>query len=180
MSSLDAGVEPLRVGGLRTRPGLCLLRLESGIAQERALASVLGLLAARRINLCFLAQWREAERVVASFAVEAGEGDLAREAVLRFPAMAERLQSVAPVAALSVYPHHHRLELLGRVLRGLAGAGVPVLAVASSISAVTFALPESGLPTAVASLQGAVVLPPGHTPIAQQLRHRVVPRGEES
>jgi hypothetical protein len=158
------------IAGLKYSQGLCLLRL--GQSWGARVARLCGDLAEQEINLVFM-----------SGAEAAGQGELClclREEHLaqawqaaRALAGAEELagpEVIAPVALVTIYPLGPGLSLCGRVLVGLAGAGLGNLAVGTSLSALVVALPQDDLAKALETLQGLLELPAGLAPTPQPVK----------
>jgi hypothetical protein len=90
---------------------------------------------------------------------------LARNADLKACALIEP----DPVGTLSIYPHRSSITVLGAALQALNEHGVGVHAVASSISALTFVVDYVHQDKAAAVLTDLMTLPPGITPVRQEL-----------
>lgn len=156
------------IAGLRYRQGLCLLRPGRGHDCARLCQE----LAERRINL-----------VMAAGSGQAGlPGDmwlclpeehlgrawpLAREWEDGGEGQPEVPEVIAPVALLTIYPLGPGLSLCGRVMVGLARAGLTWLAWGSSLSALVVALRQEDLPRALPALQEMLELPSGLAPSHQ-------------
>jgi hypothetical protein len=74
------------------------------------------------------------------------------------------------VGALSMFPHHSNLKLLGLSFYLFGELRLPVYAMASSISSLTFITDYQQLDNAVAALLEYVELPPNHAPFRQDIR----------
>ena len=84
------------------------------------------------------------------------------------------LEPTTSVGTLTLFPHTGRLDLLAVVLRAFVNSHIPLLAVASSMSTLTVALPYQRLDEAVEEICRFVRLPANHAPFRPQFRVRQV------
>ena len=171
-------VKPIPVGGLRISPALAQINVAGGSDSGALLADYLHRLAQRHINLPFLSLSSVEPTYAAAFCVTANEGDRARDAAMELPRLVSRITVLSPVTAVSVFPHHGRLRLLGHLLKILHEEHVPLLAMGSSISSFTFTLAQRSLEQTVDVLEQALALPENHTPLRSQLQVIQVEQGE--
>lgn len=172
-------MQRLPVGGLRYHPDLTLIRVDGLAASDADLTEYLSLLDRRRLNLSFLTLRQQSDLTAASWCIATRDTDRVLEAARRFPRLAQRFTVMSPACALSVFPHRNRLAPLCLLIAALKAAGVPVLSLGTSISAISCILSEACLPEALGALEGVFELPENHAPIRIQLRHEPVLRGEE-
>lgn len=81
----------------------------------------------------------------------------------------EKLEFIQGVGALSIFPHHSNLKLLGVSFYLLSKAHLPLYGMASSISSLTFITDYSLLDEAVTTLLEYMVLPPNHAPFRPEI-----------
>ncbi len=84
--------------------------------------------------------------------------------------MAGNYRILAPVGALTVFPHQSRLELVGRTLAAMREAGAPVYGMASSFSAITVTTDYLRMDDIVAAILRVVELPENHAPFRPEFR----------
>lgn len=171
--------QALPIGGLRLGLELTQIRVCGLPIRVSALTDYLAILDSRRINLSFLSLWMGGAYASANLCVAARQREQALQAALRFPDLVPHLTVLSPVCTLSVFPHRNDLALLHRALAALQGVNVPLLALGTSVSAVTCVVAESRLLDALPAFEAAFALPDNHAPIRLQLRHEPVLRGED-
>lgn len=164
----------IRTGGIKVSPPLAQLDLARETSPADGLATLLAGLAAERINLTFLTRSGPGAATVASLCV-AEEDRTRAEDVARGLGLESRLSVVAPVVAVSVFPHGASAELLGALLRTLARKELLLLGLATSLSALTFTLRASHLAQALAALDEILELPENHAPLRWDMRVKQEP-----
>jgi hypothetical protein len=164
----------IRAGGIKVSPPLAQLDLARGTPPDDALADLLGRLAAERINVTFLTHAGPGATTAASLCVAQTDRSRAEEVARGLP-VKPRLSVVAPVVAVSVFPHGANAGLLGAILRTLAHRELKLLGLATSLSALTFTLRASHLARALAGLDEILELPPNHAPLRWELRVKQEP-----
>jgi hypothetical protein len=161
--------QTLNIRGIKFSTELVLVRMPPGIDPHPS--EIIRRLAAKRINLTCVVLDSVRECLSGIFCIDAE--DLPRmERVLE--AVTGGLEKVTSVGTLTIFPHRCRLDLLAAVLRAFAGRGIPLIAVASSMSALTVALPYRRLDEAVEEMSSVVRLPANHAPFRPQFRIRQV------
>ncbi len=157
----------IRAGGIKVSPPLAQFDLVRGNSAppDHGLVSLLAGLADERINLTFLTRAGSTAPTVASFCVTETDRARAEDVVRALPDIASRLSMIAPVVAVSVYPHGADAGLLGALLRTLAINNVPLLGLATSLSVLTVTVGASRLEPALAALDDILELPPNHAPL---------------
>jgi aspartokinase len=78
--------------------------------------------------------------------------------------ISEQVAKIERVGTLTLFPHRHSPALLGRVTASLAGAGIVIHSLCTSISALSVNIDYGLLEQAAALLQSIVVLPDHHAP----------------
>jgi len=77
-----------------------------------------------------------------------------------------QVEFIHSVGMVSLFPHQHRLKVLGIALQALGNARIPIYGMSSSISTLTFVTDYSKLNTAAVSLSEYMDLPPNHSPFS--------------
>lgn len=172
---------PLPVGGVRLSDPLAQLTLCREGAVRGVLASALGRLAERHINIRCLALARggaEGRPGGLSLCVDEADAGEAETLLQSSGALAGNLHVMQNVVQLTVFPHRRQVALLSRLLGWMRQAGVPVLAVATSVASVGLVLPLPGLERALDRMEEHLALPPNHAPLVSPLRVVQVDPGE--
>jgi hypothetical protein len=168
----------LPVGGYKLSEELIQVGMTA--ADGRPLVHVMEQLARRHVNLAYITMaaaqtdwactwavsadaWPEAEPVLAPMARKGKKQD--RDLCIEL---------IPGVGTLTVFPHQSRLVLLEGILNAFAQAGLPVHAVASSLSTLTFATDFSRLDTGERKLLAMVRLPANPMPARPQWRVKQV------
>jgi hypothetical protein len=160
-------IPKLRISGLKLSPELVLLQMPPGV--DPPAGEILRRLAERRINLTCVVLENAGKGLGATCCIDAEEMPQA-ETVLE-SASAE-IERTAAVGTLTVFPHRRRIDLLAAVLEVFGRRAIPLLGIASSPSALTFALPFRRLDDAVGAVCGVARLPDNHAPMRPQFRVR--------
>jgi len=151
------------IGGIKFSPELVQYTCRQASAADRSLAELLRQLAERRINLSFFCSGRDGELSRSTFCVAAVDA-AAVDRILAGQSWPERVERIAPVGTLTVFPHRRSPALLGRVVAALAEAGITIHSLCTSISALSVNIDFPQLDEAVAILEGVVDLPEHHSP----------------
>lgn len=85
------------------------------------------------------------------------------------PKLKENLEFIPGVGALSIFPHHSNLKLLGLSFYLFGRKHLPLYGMASSISSLTFITDCSRLDEAVTTLLEYMDLPPNHAPFRPEI-----------
>ena len=160
----------VKVGGIRLSPDWAQINLTGPMGAKALLYAYLEGLAGRSINVPFLAFSGLGDQTLASLCVALADLPAAENAALALPGLRDRLTSLAPVNAVSIYPYRSRGFFLGRMLAVYARREIPVLAVGSSISTLTFVLGRRNLPQALKALDEQIELPANHAPLRWEVQ----------
>lgn len=165
----------IRAGGIKISPPLAQLDAARGPAPDPGVSGLLEGLAAAQINLTPLTQHRPPGPTEVTLCV--AEADRARaEAIAQgLAGVAPRLTVHCPVVAISVFPHRSQAVLLEAVLGALARQGLEPLALATSLSALTFTLDADRLARGLAGLDEILELPDNHAPLRWDLLVKQTP-----
>jgi hypothetical protein len=161
------------LGGIKFSEELVLLRLSADGPPRGGEVDVLRALAGREINLFYLSVCRSAAATRVDLCVGADRGGMAGSLAAQ---ESWCCQTVAAVGLLSIYPHARRLEALTRSLAAFSASGLPVLGVASTLSALTLVTAFAELERAGECLREVFSLPRNHAPFAAEFRVKPVTR----
>ncbi len=165
----------LRVGGIKLSPRLAQLDIARGAGPESGVAALLEGLAAAQINLPFFTYLPPGAATVASLCVAESDHSRSEEIARGIPGMEPRLTVLFPVVAVSVYPHRAKAALLSAILQMHTERKLPLLGIATSLSALTITLGATHLAQALAGLDEALELPENHAPLRWELLVKQTP-----
>ena len=163
----------MNVGGIKFSPELVQYTCRQVATADNSLAVVLRQMAGRRINLTYFCSDRDGDLLRSTFCVAAAaalEVDALLAAVEPGDGIAvggswaDRVQRIAEIGTLTIFPHRRSPTLLGRVVAALAGAGIAVHGLCTSISALSVNIDYLLLDRAVAVLAAVIDLPEHHSP----------------
>ncbi len=164
-SSMNDYTHKLPVGGLKLSGELVQLHLHPDVGDPAA--RILGCLADRHINL-MLASMDALNGLLSGMCCISAEDRQAAEIALEPFSGAYTI--LYPVGALTIFPHRSRLELIGRILTAMNGAGLPIYGMASSFSALCLTTHYLQLDAAVSAVCNVVELPENHAPFRPEFR----------
>lgn len=155
----------MTIGGLKRSERLVQINLSA--ASGPPIVSLMGALARCRVNLSFMTLAATGKGFSAAMGV----------AWERWSDVAPLLEdsgaavdTVSPAGTITVFPHRRRSVLLEAALTAFGTAGVPVYAVASSLSALTFSTDYGQLDAAVSAIRAVAAVPDNHAPFIQPFR----------
>ena len=159
----------LSIHGLKLSSELILLRLPPG--SDPPVRRVFRNLAAKKINLTSVVLEGTPKGLAGICCIDAGDRPEVERALA---GMMDGIETTTAVGALTVFPHRRKLALLAAILGALGAKQVPLLAIASSLSALTFILPYRRLDESATAVCDAVRLPANHAPFQPQFRVRQI------
>lgn len=163
----------ITIGGIKLSPELVQFNLFSGMAAGLPLTSVLRRIARERVNvtfLCLSCSTDDAKTdIIGSFCVSADDFPCVKQMVDAEAGAGHRVEILAPVGTITLFPHHHSFVLLGGVLNALAKAGIPVHAVCTSLSSLAINTEYRLLDRAVEELEKILDLRVNHAPFRPEL-----------
>jgi len=154
----------VKVGGILTYPGLCLIAVMSCPDRPGVASSIFGSLGARDLNVQFIVQGVDLNGDAhVQFCVSAGDLNDALSALgpLVNAHHTTRITQGLPVALISVYgpDFRERPGIAGRAFGALADAGINILAISTSISTVSCVVGDERFKDAVDALHTVFALP---------------------
>lgn len=159
----------LSIHGLKLSPELILLRLPPG--SDPPARQIFRKLAANKINLTSVVLEGTPKGLAGACCIDAGDRLQVERALA---GMMDGIETTTAVGALTVFPHRRQLPLLTAILGALGASRIPLLAIASSLSALTFILPYRRLEESVAAICNVARLPANHAPFQPQFRVRQI------
>ncbi|MBN2124882.1 MAG: ACT domain-containing protein [Deltaproteobacteria bacterium] len=158
------GRKKIKIGGILKRRGLAQISILSAPDRQDVLASVFEALGTSGINTSFIVQTTDPNNLdTIVLAVARAELAVALEALrdIRDGVCARELLSVKEVAMISVFGPHFGEEpgIAGVMFTAMASAGIPILAVSTSISSLSCLIEEEGMEKALTAVENAFELP---------------------
>lgn len=170
MNLTQAGLtKKIRINGIKLSAELVQINfLDRSLPQDfRAL--FFRLLSQHQINIPFVLAAGMGEKIQGSCCIAAEDIKRTKQLVAMQPELKENTEFVSSVGALSMFPHHSNLKLLGLAFYIFGQARLPVYGIASSISSLTLIIDYPQLDKAVSTLLEYVDLPPNHAPFRPEI-----------
>lgn len=154
----------IRIGGIMQNGHLALLNVTAVPDRPGIAASVLGELGARSVNVQFIVQCiDQSERDQVAMCVDRDDLPVAQEVVNRVAPTIEagKVVTMAEVAIVSIFgpDFRERPGIAGTMFEALAGRGINILAISTSISTVSAVIEGKNLEQALLSLRETFDLP---------------------
>jgi aspartokinase len=160
-------MDKIPLDGLKLSQELAQITIAAG--KGPGVTTIFGRLAQQRINMNLVCVDAGPNGLSGSFCISTG--DLAGTRALMQDCR-QRLHIIEPVGILTLFPHRARLNLLETVLRAFAQAHLPVHAIASSLSCLSFSMDYHRLEQAVATVRKLAVLPENLAPMKPEFQVR--------
>ncbi|MFH1085823.1 MAG: ACT domain-containing protein [Chloroflexota bacterium] len=156
--------DKIRIGGILQERNLRLVGVMSAADRPGLAAAVFQALAAAQVNVQFIVQCVDLEGDAhMQFCITAEDLPMARGVVERVAAEigGQMLVRPEPVALVAVFgpDFRQRPGIAGRAFGALAGAGINILAVSTSISTVTSVIADDRFAGSVEALRGVFDMP---------------------
>lgn len=164
-------MEKIPINSVKLSDPLVLMRVRPRQGASDVMPALCRMLADLAVNIAFMTFTGLNDPHSAIYCIDPSDqpgvvAGLARDAVLN----ASVTMAPDPVGLLSIYPHRASMAVLGAALQALSENRIDVHALASSISALTFAIDFVHLDGAAAILKDAMNLPPGKTPLQAEFK----------
>jgi hypothetical protein len=159
----------IRINGIKLSTKLVQINLLNGSLPENTRPLFFQLLSQNQINIPFSLLTCMGEKILLSCCVESEDIDRIKKVVDKNPILKENIEFISSVGALSIFPHHSKLKLLGLSFYLLGKQHLSLYGMASSISSLTFIMDYSQLDEAVSILLEYMDLPPNHTPFRPEI-----------
>lgn len=166
--------ERISVGGIKLSREQVQFSYTRPISEQCFLAPALRRIAGRHINIPFLSISAAVDQVSVSICTEAVH-HLVVKAILETAVKSpHRLQCLASVGTLTLFPHRNSFVLPGRILQTFAANKLPIYGMCTSISALSVVTPFNTLESAITALEEIVEIPENHSPFRQELSIRQI------
>ncbi|MBW1920720.1 MAG: hypothetical protein JRI81_10925 [Deltaproteobacteria bacterium] len=148
------------LAGIKLSNELFLIRLSSSSSSVDTRSALCQILAENRINIQFLTGSAPGELSAVTGCVAAKYRARVKELLLAGVGFEAKPEFVSSVGLLSLFPHRASLKILGLSLLALGKSGVPIYAMASSLSVLSFITDYARLLEATKALKEYFDLPP--------------------
>ena len=170
MDITQAGLnKKIRINGIKLSNELVQINLLNGSRAQDFRALFFRLLNQNQINIPFVLVTGMGEKIQSSCCVATEDINRVKKLVAMEPELKENIELFAAVGALTLFPHHSNLKLLGLSFYIIGQARLPLYGMASSISSLIFITDYSQLDNAVSTLLEYVDLPPNHAPFRPKI-----------
>jgi hypothetical protein len=159
----------IRIHGIKLSPELVQVNLLNRSPAKDLRPLFFQLLSQNQINIPFLLLTGMGEKILGSCCVAVEDVSRIERLVAVEPLMSENIEFISAVGALSIFPHHSNLKLLGLCFYLFSKAGLPLHGMASSISSLTFITDYLRLDEAVTTLLEYVDLPANYAPFRPEI-----------
>jgi len=170
MNITQAGLnKKIRINGIKLSNELVQINLLNGSRAQDFRALFFRRLAQNQINIPFIVVTGMGEKIQGSCCVAAEDANHVEKLVAMEPELKENIEFIPAVGALSIFPHHSKLKLLGLSFYLFGETRLSLYGMASSISSLTFITDYPQLDNAVSALLEYVDLPPNHAPFRPEI-----------
>jgi len=159
----------IRINGIKLSGELVQINLLDRLPPQDFRALFFRFLVQHQINIPFILATGMGEKIQGACCVAAEDADRVEKLVAMEPDLNGNVEFVSAVGALSMFPHRSNLRLLGLSFYLFGEIRLPVRAMASSISSLTFITDYPQLDNAVETLLEYVDLPPNHAPFRPEI-----------
>lgn len=171
MNITQAGLtQKIQINGIKLSAELVQVNLLDGFPPQDFRALFFRLLAQNQINIPFIIVAGMREKIQGSCCVAAEDAARVEKLVTMEPELRGNIEFIFNLGALSMFPHHSKLKLLGLSFYLFGETRLPMYGMASSISSLTFITDYPKLDSIVSTLQQYVDLPPNHAPFRPEIR----------
>ena len=156
--------EKIKVGGVLQNRGLCLVGVMSAPDRPGIAAAIFDALGRERLNAQFIVQNIDLSNhahVIFCIAMEDCERVLDSVRPVALELDAQKVTNQGPVSLISVFgpDFRERPGIAGTVFRALAGVGINILAVSTSISTLSCVIREEDCEPAIKALREVLAMP---------------------
>jgi hypothetical protein len=163
----------IRVDGIKLSQELTHINILHG-PQKNVQTRLLASMAEHRINCPILFYSAMDDQYQGAVCVAAEDIHQLNQVLALDPELKENVQYIAPVGAISMFPHKFSLQFLGCLMHIIGNTDLPIYGMAASLSALTLTTDFQLLDTAIAALGPYISLPSNHAPFRSQLRLREI------
>lgn len=170
MNNTRKGInKKIRINGIKLSTEMVQVNLLDCLPPQDLRALFFRLLAQNQINIPFILVTGMGEKIHGSCCVAAEDANRVEQLFTMEPELRENIEFIPAVGALSMFPHHSKLKLLGLSFYLFGESRLSLYGMASSISSLTFITDYPQLDNAVSALLEYVDLPPNHAPFRPEI-----------
>jgi aspartokinase len=158
----------IKIGGIKLSQELAQFNLFGARSVGLLLTPYLRRMAENRVNLTFLSIGKSEAGSIGSFCVAACDLTYVRQLVEGEMAVEHRIEVIAPVGTITIFPHQRSFALLGSVIIALGKAGIPIHAICTSLSSLAINTDYRFLDRTVDELLKILDLPSNHAPFRSE------------
>ncbi len=162
--------DKLRIGGIKYSGGIVQVNLNYKASEANLGRLLFDLFAERKINASMITHTTRGEETYLSCCVSYNDRQKIETHVEGVEELKNRIWFRTNLGSIAIFPHKSRTRVLGYTLKAFSNAEIPVYAMASSISALTFATRYQFMEKAVEALRSYFVLPDHDTPFKPEFR----------
>lgn len=153
-----------RIGGIKFSSELVQFNFSEPSGSGVRAAHFFSRMAEHRINMPFVCLGVGARGNLNACCAAAEDGNAIRSMLAGAPELAPHVEIIAPVGALTLFPHRSCLGLLGQIMAVFGDTGLPVYGIGTSISTITVTTDYRLMERAVDRLGTVLELPEDHAP----------------
>lgn len=168
------GAKKISIGGIKFSMELVQLNCTERSGGGCRTVQLFRHLTANRVNMPFLCTGRTRHGRVCSCCIDVDDFGCVKVLLDGDPYMRQYLDILAPVGALTLYPHRSNLVLLGTVMQVVGKIKLPIYGIGTSLSTLTLTTDYRQLDRAAAALEKVFELPPNHAPFRPEFRVKQV------
>ncbi len=165
--------EKLSIGGLKFSGDLAQVVMTDA-HRDAGGRVLLQSLSEQQINITLLTWMTDDPSVTMSCCIAMKDAPKVEKLARLDTRLTGRLAFHRHLGTIALFPHRARMTLLGRALAAFHDAGIPIFAMASSISTLTFVTYCRLLEAAATALEPWLILPEYHTPFIPEFCVRQV------
>jgi aspartokinase len=151
--------QKIAIDGIKLSPPLLAVRLRNDPAVPDLTPRLCRLLTIARVNIAFMTASSTGVSSCALCCIDPGQHSKVAQLIEQDAELKAAVRMQGQVGLLTLFPHRARLKILGMALQSLNDSNIGVLGLASSISALTFAIEYAHLEDAAAILRDRLDLP---------------------
>lgn len=164
----------IKIGGIKLSQELAQFNLFGAHSVGLLLTPYLRCIAENRVNLTFLSIGKSEAGFIGSFCVAVSNLTCVRQLVEGEMAAEHRIEVIAPVGTITIFPHQRSFALLGSVISALGKAGIPIHAICTSLSSLALNTDYRFLDQAVEELEKILDLPSNHAPFRPEFDPKAI------
>ncbi|MDM8515865.1 hypothetical protein QUF76_06665 [Desulfobacterales bacterium HSG16] len=156
--------DKLRIGGIKYSGGIVQANLNYTASETDPGRLLFRLFTVQKINASMITHNTKGDEIYLSCCVSNNDRQKIEYPIEGYDTLKNRIWFREELGLLSIFPHKSRIHVLGYTLKAFSNVEIPVYAMATSISAITFVTRYQFMEKAVEALKSYFILPDHHTP----------------